>query len=169
MVNVNYRPGRQPVAEKCESIRKLLLPLTLNGAKLEFDGRIDRNDLCDFSDHQMLLAYIANDLLPICNAFRAYEFHLSFMSEQSAPIVISSILWMAPVRDCANVKLVILGIDDPTPLPLESITNWFFHNEDRKHKNQNKKSLEIRMDGILNGAEIQTRLNETNYGFYFYA
>ena len=169
MVNVNFRPSQQPIAEKCESIRKLLLPLTLNGAKLEFDGRIDRNDLCDFSDHQMLLAHIANDLLPICNAFRAYEFHLSFMSEQSAPTVISSILWMAPDRDCANVKLVILGIDDPTPLPLESITNWFFHSvaEESKRKIRENKALEIRMDEISNGPEIQTRLKEANYGFYF--
>ena len=169
MVNVNYRPGRQPVAEKCESIRKLLLPLTLNGAKLEFDGRIDRNDLCDFVDHQMLLAHIGNDLLPICNAFRAYEFHLSFLSEQSAPTVISSILGMEPARDCANVKFVILGIYQPTPLPLESITNWFSHSvsEERKRKIRKNKSLEIRMDEISNGPEIQTRLKEANYGFYF--
>ena len=171
VVNVNFRPGQQPVAEKCESIRKLLLPLTLNGAKLKFDCRIDRNDLCDFSDHQMLLAHIGNDLLPICNGFRAYEFHVSFLSEQSAPTVISSILGMEPARDCANVKFVIFGIYQPTLLPLESITNWFFHNvgEDRKHKNRKKKSLEIRMNGISNGAEIKTHLKETNCGFYFIA
>ena len=183
VVNVNYRPGRQPVAEKCESIRKLLLPLkstsALNGAKLEFD----RNDwmkwwsnwskwfvLCDFSDHQMLLVHIANDLLPICIGFRAYEFHLSFLSEKSAPIVISSILGMEPARDCANVKFVILGIYQPQPtaLPEEAITNWFFHNvaEERKRKIRKNKSLEIRMDEISNGPEIQL-LNEANYGFYF--
>ena len=173
VVSVNYRHGLQPIAAKCDSIRKLLLPLkstsALNGAKLEFDVRIDRNDLCDFSDHSMLLAHLGNDLLSICNGCRAYEFHLSFLSGKAASIVISSILAMGPVSDCRNVKFVILGINRPTPLPVEAITNWFFHSvfEERKRKNRENKALEIRMDGISNGTEIQTRLNEAKYGFYF--
>ena len=75
---------------------------------------------------------------------------------------------MGPARDCANVKFVILGIYKPTPLPAEAITYWFFHSvaEDRKRKIRAKKSLEIRMDYISNGPEIQTRLNEAKYGFY---
>ena len=175
VVSLKYRRGRQPIggpiAEKCESVKKLLLPLAsaLNGAKLEFYGRIYRNDLSDFSDDSMLLAHIGNDLLPICNGCRAYEFHLSFLSEKRAQTVISSILEMGPAKNCANVKFVILGIDQRTALPVESITNWFFHSvaEERKRKIREKKSLEIRMDGISNGAEIQTRLKEANYGFYF--
>ena len=174
LVSVNYRPGQQPIAAKCESVRKLLLPFkltsALNGAKLEFDGRIDQNDLPDFSDHRILLAHIGNDLLPLCNAFRAYEFHVSFMSGQSAPNVISSILNMEPARNCANIKFVLLGKFKPQPthLPVEAITNWFFRNvaEDRKRKIREQRSLEIRMDNISNGAEIQTRLKEANYGFY---
>ena len=123
----------------------------------------------------MFLAHIGNDLLSICNAFRAYEFHVGFLSEKTAPTVISSILEMGPARDCANVKFVILGKGQiyqpqPTPLPEEAIRNWFFHSvaEDRKHKNRKKKSLEIRMNGISNGAEIQTHLKEANCGFYFF-
>ena len=170
---MNYRPGRQSIAAKCESIRKLLLPLAstsaFKGAKLKFDGRIDRYNWSDFRDHSMLLAHIGNDLLSICNDWHAYEFRMSFLSEKSAQTVISSILEMGPVSDCANVKFVILGINQPTPLPVESITNWFFHSvaEDRKRKIREKKSLEIRMNGISNGEEIQTRLKEANYGFYF--
>ena len=120
VVRVNYCPGQQQITAKCESIRKLLLPLAsaLNGAKLEFDGRIDRNDLCDFSDHSMLLAHLGNDLLPLCIGLRAYEFRISFLSEQTAPNVISLILEMGPARNCANVKFVILGIDQPTALPV---------------------------------------------------
>ena len=78
-----------------------------------------------------------------------------------------------PARDCANVKFVILGVYQPQPtaLPEEAITNWFFHNvaEDRKLKTREKKSLDIRMHNISNGAEIQTHLKEANYGFDFYA
>ena len=170
-IGVNYRPGQQQITAKCESSRKLLLPLSsaLNGAKLELDGRIDRNDLSDFSDHSMLLAHLGNDLLPICNGFRAYEFRISFLSEKTAPNVISLILGMGPARNCANVKFVILGIDQPTPLPVEAITNWFSHSvtEERQRKNRGKKSLEIRMENISNGPEIQTRLKEANCGFFF--
>ena len=171
VVNLNYRPGRQPIAAKCESIRKLLLPfkstLALNGAKLEFYARIN-HCVSHFSDHSMLLAHIGNNLLPICNAFRACEFYVSFLSEQSAPTVISSILEMGTVSDCSNVRFIIFGKNQPTYLPVEAITNWFLHNiaEDKKRKNRKKKSLEIRMNGISNGAEIQTRLKEANYGFY---
>ena len=169
-IGVNYRPGQQQITAKCESSRKLLLPLSsaLNGAKLELDGRIDRNDLSDFSDHSMLLAHLGNDLLPICNGFRAYEFRISFLSEQTASTFISSILEMGPARDCANVKFVILGTYRPTHLPVEAITNWFFHSvaEEKKRKNREKKTLEIQMQNISNGAEIQTHLKEANYGFY---
>ena len=96
---------------------------------------------------------------------------MSFLSEENAPTVISSILEIGPVSDCRNVNFVILGIDQPTALPVETIINWFFHNvaEDKKHKKREKKSLKIRMNGISNGAEIQTRLKETNYGFQFFA
>ena len=173
VVSVNYRPGQQQITAKCESIRKLLLSLkstsALNGAKLEFDGRIERNDLSDFSDHQMLLAHIGDDLLPLCIGLRAYEFRISFLSEKTAPNVISSILGMGPARNCANVKFVILGIDQPTPLPVEAITNWFSHSvtEERQRKNQEKKTLEIRMENISNEEEIQTRLKEANCGFFF--
>ena len=171
-VDYKYRlcPRQHPIAKKCQSVRKLLLPLasTLNGAKLEFYCQIDQNDLSDFSDHQMLLDHIGNDLLPICNAFRAYEFHLKFLSEKSAPTVISSILGMGPARNCPNVKFVIFGIDLPTALPVKAISNWFFHCvvEDKKRKNRKKKSLEIKMNKISNGTEIQTHLKEANCGFY---
>ena len=96
---------------------------------------------------------------------------MSFLSEENAPTVISSILEIGPVSDCRNVKFVILGIDQPTHLPVESITNWFFHNvaEERKRNIRENKSLEIRMDGISNGAEIQTLLKKANYGFYLIA
>ena len=173
VVSVNYRPSRQAIAAKCESVRKLLLPLklALNGAKLEFDGLINRYDLSDFSDHSILLAHLGNDLFSICNGFSACEFHVSFVSEaeESAPIVISSILEMGSVSDCCNVKFVILGIDQQTALPVDAITNWFFYSvaEERKHKNRRKKSLEISMENISNGTEIQARLNEVNYAFSF--
>ena len=172
VVSVNYRRGHQPIATKCESVRKLLLPLkstsALNGAKLEFDGRIDRTDLSDFSDHSTLLSHLSNDLFPISNGCRAYEFRMIFMSEESASNVISSILEMGPARNCANIKFVLLEKHKRKPLPMESIINWFSHSisEERKRKIREKKSLEIRMNGISNGPEIQTRLKETNYGFY---
>ena len=175
MVNLNYRPDPNPlpIAAKCELVRKLLLQFTsaLNGAKLEFDCRIDRNGLSDFHDHPMLLEHLGNDLLPICNAFRAYEFHISFLSEESAPTVISSILEKGPARNCVNVKFVILGKGQRTALPVEAITNWFFYNvaEERKRKIRENKALEIRMDEISNGPQIEALLNEANYGFYFIA
>ena len=172
VVSVNYRPSRQPIEAKCESVRKLLLPLklALNGAKLEFDGVINRYDLSDFRDHSTLLAHLSNDLFSICNGFSAYEFHVSFLSEKSTvPIVISSILEMGSAGACCNIKFVILGTIQFITLPVEAILNWFFNNvaEERKHKDRRKKSLEISMDNISNGTEIQARLNEANYGFNF--
>ena len=171
MVSVNYRPGQQPIAAKCESVRKLLLPLkfALNGAKLEFDGVINRYDLSDFGDHSTLLAHLSNDLFSICNGFSACEFHVSFLSEESVPIVISSILEMGSAGACCNIKFVILGTIECITLPVEAILNWFFNNvaEERKHKDRRKKSLEISMDNDSNATEIQARLNEANYGFNF--
>ena len=41
---------------------------------------------------------------------------MSFLSEENAPTVISSILEIGPVSDCRNVNFVILGIDQPTHL-----------------------------------------------------
>lgn len=166
MVNLNYRsgPNLQPIAATCESIKNLLLPFAsaLNGAKLVFDARIDRNDFSDFSDQSMIFAHVGNDLLSVCNRCRAYEFHVSFLSEQNAPIVISSILEMEPVRDCGKVKFVLLGISRSTALPVEAITKWFVRNIDDRRKY--KKSLKIRMPNISNGAEIEARLKEAKYG-----
>ena len=170
VVRVNYRSGQQPIAAKCESIKKLLLPFAtaLNGAKLKFYGRIDQFGLSvsDFSDHSMFLAHVATDLLSICNHCRAYKFRVSFLSElskQNAPAVISSILEMGPVRDCNNVKFVVMGKDQPTALPVEAITKWFIPSADGRKE---KKALEIRMGNISNGAEIEAHLKEANYGYF---
>ena len=171
VVSLNYRLDGQPISEKCESIRKhlTLLSATLNGAKLKFDGRIDPYDSSDFHDNSMLLAHIGNELLPICNQCRAYEFHISFpmlpLFAQDPSSAISSILKMEPVRHCYYVKLTLLGIDSQKALPVEAITNWFFHGvDDQKHKKQKvkEKVLSIRHSNILNGTEVIHRLNEVN-------
>ena len=163
IVSVDYRSGQKPITAKCESIKKLLLPfaVALNDAKLEFDGRID--GLSDFSDHSMFLAHVGNDLLSIFNRCRAYEFRVSFWSEQSAPAVISSILEMGPVRDCNNGKFLFTGNTRSTALPVEAITKWFIPSADGR---KGKKVLEIRMRNISNGAEIEARLKDSKYGYF---
>ena len=158
---------QKPIAAKCESVKELLLPLTsaLNGAKLRFYGRIDPIYLPEFSDHSMLLAHLVNDLLPICNRCRAYEFRLNFLSGESAPALISSILKMGPVRNCNNVVFELFAAarrtTRTTPLPVETITEWFIQGAD---EGKAKKSLDIRMRNISNGAEVEARLKEAKAG-----
>ena len=175
VVSLRYRSGQQPIAAKCESIKTLLKRFTtalngavFEGAKLEFNGRIDRNALSDFSDHSMLLAHVGNDLLSICNHCRLYTFRLNFSSEllfeQNAPSVISSILEMRPIKDCNNVKFVLIGnYQTSTALPVEAITKWFIPSADGR---KGKKALVIRMENISNRAEIEARLKDSKYGYF---
>ena len=161
---------QKPIAAKCESVKELLLPLTaaLNGAKLRFDERIDRNFLSDFSDHSMLFDHLGNDLLPICNRCLAYEFRLNLLPGERAPVLISSILKMGPVRDCNNVVFELFAAarrtTRTTPLPVETITEWFIQGVE---EGKAKKSLEIRMGNISNGAEVEARLKEAKAGYIF--
>ena len=77
---MDYMHCSLPIAEKCESLKKLLLPLemALNGAKLKFIAGICGTDEFDFKNYSQLLEYIENFVLPISSNCRAYEFVISF-------------------------------------------------------------------------------------------
>ena len=66
----------QLIAEKCQLFEdqlKLIKP-ALNGSILYFDIIIDQSNPSRFYDHDEVLKYLRNKLLPICDKSRGYEF-----------------------------------------------------------------------------------------------
>ena len=62
--------------EKCDWVPMLLQPIkeSMNGAKIEFRGKIDQEHMSSFNNHETLLEHIGNELLPIWNNCCRYEF-----------------------------------------------------------------------------------------------
>ena len=141
------------ISEKFQLTQKLLQQFSpkLIGSKLEFRACIDKDDSGSFSDHFELLDHIENALFPHCNLCHTYNFEVEFRfdSAGAAESVISSLLQMAPIRRCFNVKMLFYFVHSPTRLPMEGIVNWLTDNPNGNDSGK-KKVLRIDASRIIN-------------------
>lgn len=138
-VKIWHRTGFLAFEEKCEFIESQLLQFKtfLNDSNMiKFYAIIEQNDHRHFSDHSLLLQYIHNRLIPICNASRGYKFDIGFYSDEySVRNVIESLLQSTEIKHCTNVDIVfethrrwgVQGI-----LPVEAISSWLGRSADGK-------------------------------------
>ena len=79
----------------------------------------------------MLLAHLEEELLPICNACRSYEFEIYFLSDySSATNVIATILQFGPIDGCSKILFDLYSTQDfqtEMEMPVMSIANWLNH------------------------------------------
>ena len=133
------------INEKCERFQLLLQPIkhAINGAKFEFNGQIYNNNNLftdtDFTDNSMLLAYLEEELLPICNACSSYKFEIYFLSDySSATNVITTILQFGPIDGCSEVLINLSSTQFfQIEMPIMSIANWLNHSRSSDTINNN--------------------------------
>ena len=118
---------RRQLFDAClQSIREALI----DSNKIFVCAQIFQENARHFSDHQAVIDYLSNRLLPICASSRSYRFCVWFDSdENSMGNFIDSILRMPLVSRCSNVTLKLLtSFFIPIQLPLETISNWLDRN-----------------------------------------
>ena len=152
--------GLQPIAGKCQLLEdqlKLIKP-ALNGSILYFDIIIDQSNPSCFYDHDQVLEYLRNRLLPICDKSRGYEFWIGFyLDANTTRFLIASILQMDQIDRCSNVVIDFsIEVENGTKLPIEEISNWLH----RSYDNQRERSLSINLNGIESLVEVFTHLKE---------
>ena len=151
-----YNFGAETIEEKCELIKKQLLPLklALNDTNMvEFIACISQNNHNHFNDHSKLLDFIRNRFLPICNSSRRYKFQIRFNSDANSDRnVITLILEMDEIKRCSNVEIEIIG-GKQKRLPIEEISNWLERSADgakNNIQNQTERFLKIYYNYYLN-------------------
>ena len=153
----------QPIAGKCQLFEdqlKLIKP-ALNGSVMNFDVIIDQSDPSCFYDHDQVLVYLRNRLLPICDKSRGYEFWIGFDLDANTTgfvrFVIASVLQMDQIDRCSNVVIDFsIEVENGTKLPIEEISNWLHRSCD----NQRERSLSIYLRRIESLVEVFTHLKE---------
>ena len=142
--------------QKCEWVTMLLQPLKqeINGAKLEFLGFIS-DPFDDSFDKSILFKHIEDELLPICNACRSYNFDIEFWSFYGPrKEVIEKFLQYCPITTCSNVLLRFHIYDQwLTELPVDAIANWLHRSRNYDIINakfdEKEQILEIQIDGYI--------------------
>ena len=133
-VQISCEFGYRLIEEKCKFIESQLLPLKLalyDSNVVELTATVSQNYRRYFSDHSMLLDFIRNRFLPICNSSRRYELEIRFYSDANSDTnVIASILEMDEIKHCSNVKIGIF-YGEQKRLPVEEISNWLEPSDDR--------------------------------------
>ena len=158
--------GSLAIEEKCDYIESQLLPLKSafdNFCRVEFAACIDQDDHNDFSDQSQLLEYLHNRLLPILNPSSDYKFYINFCAdENSVTNLIESLLQMAEIKSCSNIKIRIgMCCEEQKQLPVEEISNWLERSTDgieNTVQSQKERVLKIGIQGIQNAREIVDHL-----------
>ena len=137
---------------------KLVEPEILNDSILFFAGAVDENDSSSFPDHSELLNYLSDRILPICDKPDGYIFIFDLSSEKNTGrCVLTSLLKMAQIKCCSNVRIRIFTADE-TELPVREISNWLH----RKCDGQRERSLFINFS-IKNALEMFNHLKKVRY------
>ena len=176
-VDLRYYYGSQSIAEKCDLFDKCLQSIkpALNDSYLiYFNCFISKNKQKQFSNHQTLIKYISERLLPICESSRKYSFSIWFDSDvNSASNVIASILQMAQIirYGCFSVCIELRNAN-LAQLPIETISTWLNRNSDAMeiHQKQTDRVLLIRSDRpsetFQNIPEICAFLKMVNFNLF---
>ena len=99
-----------------------------NSNSFRFVACINQNDPTCFTDHSILLTYLSEQLLLICNLSRRYEFEIDFSSDKNAGTnFISSLLQMPAIIQCSQFKITLYFTEEELQLPVEAISDWLNH------------------------------------------
>ena len=154
----------ESIEERCQLFGGLLPAIkgALNDSKeIFFAAGINQKNRSEFYNHSALIAYLRDELLPICDLSHRYKFVINFETDQnSGSEVISSILKMPQVVQCPNVDIWLLRISDPIELSVGEIAQWLNQKSDRIGKKKEEKFLKISSDKIQNVLEIWEHLTE---------
>ena len=114
--------------KKCEKVKEYLQPIKnalKDSISIKFFADIKKDDQACFSDHSILLGYLSDQLLQICDSSRRYEFTIIFYSDMNAgPNVISSLLQMLPISRCSRFEISLSCNEEAKQLPIETISDW---------------------------------------------
>ena len=114
------------ITNKCQKVEKYLKPInTAHSNSIRFVGDINQANQACFRDHSILLTYLREQLLQICNSSRRYEFEIHFRSDKNAGTnFISSLLQMPAIIRCSNLEITLNHIEEAQQLPVETISDW---------------------------------------------
>lgn len=122
------------ISGKCHLFGEFLQPIkaALINSKISLSCIVDQDDPTRFNDHSVLLDYLRNGLLPICDSSRQYEFSIHFKSDKnSAKEVIASILQFPQIIRCSNVGILLWRMsDNQIQLPIDVIAQWLNQHAD---------------------------------------
>ena len=158
VVLLDFPPSSPAIDKKCQMFRKHLQSLkpALNDLNLvRFTGCICEFyfSLSAFKDHFALLKHLRDELLPICDSSRNYEFYILFITDKDSHTnVIESLLQMPQMRR-SNVGIEFNCVYD-SQLPVETIVQWLNQEPDQNdviyRKKQQEKCLTIKLSSINN-------------------
>ena len=132
----------------------------------------------DFEDHFAVLEHLHNELLPICDSSRHYEFIIEILFDASGPNaatnVIESLLQMPQIVVCSNVTIEVRNYPSVLiDLPVEAIAKWLNQKSDnptrvidQKNAKKQEKFLAIHLFEVHNELEVVDNLREV-YFVYF--
>lgn len=164
-VFLTYDGGPQSIAKKCELFKGYLhaIKSALSDSNLiRFTVTIGQQ-IQYFSSHIKLIEHLRNELLPICESSRHYQFVIcDDMDTNTGAEIITSILEAPQIVCCPNVEIGIYKKNKTaTQLSVEVIDKWLNHTVDKK-KEQHK-FLHIFLSNIQNLLEICGHLTEVIY------
>ena len=155
--------GSQSIDKKCHLFVKHLKPLKAafnDSTKIEFNADIGRGQIHsvgegqnNFRDQLQLLNHLRNELLPVCDSVRRYEFAIRFFSHgASATDILYAILRMQPINFSTNVEFNLYQPRGFLPqfVPVDAIdpiSAWLDRSNDMvmKCKQQQKTPLDLKV------------------------
>ena len=154
--------------KKCEKFDEYLRPIKTalkDSNSIRFDADINQNDKACFSDHSVLLRYLSEQFLQICNLSRRYEFIIYFLSDKNAGTnVISSLLQMPAISRCSHFEITLYRIVEAQQLPVETISDWLNRRKTYGRIPQ-EIFMQIRMNEIQNVKEMCDHLSKVRFIF----
>ena len=172
---LNYDDGFQSIGKRCQLFVTHLKPLKTalsDSTKIEFNADIGSGQIQfvgegqnNFRDPLQLLNHLRNELLPVCDSVRRYEFAIRFFSHGASAIdILYAILRMQPMTFSTNVEFNLYQPRGYLPqfLPVDAIdpiSAWLDRSNDMvmKCKQQQKTPLDLKvyLQGVRNVQNAQ--------------
>ena len=173
--------GFQSINKRCQLFVTHLKPLKTafsDSTIIVFNAHIG---YCqnNFRDPLQLLNHLRNELLPVCDSARRYEFTFRVLAPKatmtSTVDILDSILRMPPINSSSNAKFNFingcLGGPILTRLPVDAIAAWLDRSNDMvmKCKQQQKTPLELSvfLCGVQNVQELFEHFKKVHFANSF--
>ena len=145
--SINLHSNQSPIIKKCKLFEENL-PLLRRALKspnrIIVYGKIDRNNPYHFGNKTQFLDHIRQQLLPLINTSRCFEFNIGFGLDDTtfglaSTDTLASILRFSPIERCLNVQIG-LSVKQPMRLPIAAISRWLNRKADQSDVSGKKKS-----------------------------